>query len=217
MTLTVPRLELWSELSCVSGAHRFAVGGFISAWSAGETTLSEDGQEQFTYTIPLSAEASGIVREGQVTRIWRSDADFDEWLVRKVDKKRDAGGHVDVVCGPVSYRLAEHGLVPEWQTTDPRGLPQLDVGVSGMTLHDLFQTYLVDNPKVSAVLPWLRVGSIASALSAVTIDLDWQASSAQALVNAAVAQAEAVTGLPFIWRLVRNASASYDITVLAVT
>jgi hypothetical protein len=212
-TLTVPRLELWSDLGCIAGADRLDVAGFISEWSAAESTDSDDGEESTTYSIPLTAEAANVVREGHVTRLWRSDTDYEEWLVRKVSKRRDTGGRVDVVCGPVSYRLAEHGFVPEWQITDPAGDPLLDVGVAGLTLTELFQTYLIDNPKVRARLPFLGLGPIAPT---VEINLEWSHASAQAVINAAVAKAQQVANVPYLFRLVRNANVSYDITVSEV-
>ncbi len=215
MTLTIPRLELHTDLGCVAGAARLATGGFIRNWHDAQITKAEDSDESFPYSIPLAEEAAGIVRERHVTRAWWSDTRYEEWEVRKVAKRLDAGGHVDVVCGPVSYRLAEHGYVPDIVTSS-RGKPLLDAGFSKLTLADAFQAYLVDNTKVSSVLPWLRVGSIASAVAATEISLNWSFASAQFVINAAVEQAQLVAGVPLIWRLVRNANVSYDITVLTV-
>lgn len=215
-TRAIPRIELWNDLGCISGAHRFATGGVVRQWSAAQSTVSETGQESFSYTIPLVAEAAGVVREGQVSRAWRSDTDYDEWLVRKVAKTRDQGGRVDVECGPVSYRLAESGPVPDI-VTPTRESPLLAGGFSGLTFGQFVTNYLVTNAPVIAVLPFLGLGTIAAAAASVTFDLEWDTLSAQALINAALAQLEAAAQLPFIWRLVRNGSVSYDITVFAVT
>lgn len=216
MTLTIPRLELHTDLGCVAGSQRLATGGFIRNWHSAQTTKAEDSDESFPYSIPLTEEAASVVRERHVTRVWWSDTRIEEWEVRKVAKRLDNGGHVDVSCAPISYRLAEHGYVPDIVTSS-RGKPLLDAGFAKLTLADAFQAYLVDNAPVAAVLPWLRVGSIASAVSATKISLNWSFASAQFVINAAVEQAQLVAGIPLIWRLVRNANVSYDITVLTVS
>src|SRR5690348_3826826 len=107
MTRAIPRPELWDGLACNGGA-RLTRGGFVWPWLSGTTTVSESGDESLPLAIPLSAEAAAVVAEGHVLQLWRSDTDFEEWIVRKVAKKRDQGGVVTATCGPVSYLLAEH-------------------------------------------------------------------------------------------------------------
>lgn len=216
MTLVVPRLELWGDLECNSG-KRLSTGGFIDSWFNGDITTSEEGEESFTYDIPIPSEAASVVSEGQVTRAWWSGSRYEEWLVRKVTKRRDTAGIMEVKCGPVSYRLAEHGFVQEWQVTPQNGKPILDVGLSKVTLHDVFQTYLVDNPFVTAVIPYLQIGSIPSEIASVTFDLSWSFATAQAVINDAVTAAQTALGKPYIWRFIRNSNTSYDITLYAAT
>ena len=212
MTRAIPRLELWSGLACNGGA-RLSTAGFIKNWIDAETTNAEQGEESFPFVLPLTSEAAAIVRETHVVRIWRSDSDWDEWIVRKVAKKRDLGGRVTVTCGPVSYLLAEAmEFVAEWQVTDPGGDPLIEFGASG-TPTDLLQTYLIDNPKVSARLGFLGLGTIApTAEVSVTVSND----SPQSFINKVIAQSQIVEGAPFLFSLERNGSTSYDITVSAI-
>lgn len=210
MTRTIPRLELWSGLACNGGA-RLATAGFVWPWMSGTTTESEDSEESFTYDIPLTAEAALIVAENHVTRLWRSDTDYDEWIVRKVVKSRGEGGKVSVTCGPVSYLLAEHGFVAEWQTTDPLGDPLIEFNASG-TITDLWQTYLIDNPKVNTLLPPLTLGTITPT---VEVSVPVSLMSGQKFINATLDAAAAVAGVPYRFALVRDGSTSYDLTAVA--
>lgn len=211
MTRAIPRLELWDGLACNSGA-RLGTGGFVKNWITAETTNAEQGEESFPFMLPLTAEAAQVVKEMHVVRIWRSDTDWDEWIVRKVAKKRDLGGRVTVTCGPLSYLLAEHGFVAEWQVTDPAGDPLIEFQASG-TPTDLLQTYLIDNPKVAARLPFLALGTIApTAEVSVSIAND----SARSFINKVIEQSQIVEGTPFLFQFPRNGSTSYDITVRAI-
>jgi len=208
MTRAIPRPELYTALGC-NGGVRLSTGGFVWPWHTAESTEAEDAEQSLVYTMPPSADAAQVVKEGHVTRLWRSDTDYEEWIVRKVTKRRARGGLVTVTCGPVSYLLAEHGFVPEWQTTDPAGDPLLEVSATG-TLTDLWQTYVLDNPKVNARLPFLGLGTI---VPTVEVAVSWSFATAKQFIDLTIAAAEAKAGVPYRFSLERNGSTSYDLTV----
>jgi hypothetical protein len=216
MTLAVPRLETWLKLGCLSGAKRRSTGGFIAKWYQSQSVKSEDGEESFTVSIPLTAEAAGVVMVGDVGRIWRSDTLVEEWLVRKIAKRRDQAGHVDVTCGPISYRLADCEWVPDPSgATSFTGQPRFEWGLAGTTLANCLTAGLVTNAPIAARLPELAVGSIASQASSVTFDIDFSFVTPQALINQAVTAAQTACGVPLVWRYQRNASTNYQVVVLA--
>lgn len=208
------RLEIWDKLKADSGVRLAFVDGGDNAPYAMASTKSLVGQESLTFSIPSDCTAAAFVKEARIARVWRSDSDFDEWIINTITRRRDKGGKLDIGCVPVSYQLSTCGIVPEWQVTPADKLPILDVGVVQLSLTDLFTTYLVNNPTVNAVLPWLRVGAIDSSA---LIDLSWTAASPRAVIEAAVSAAEIADGVPYDFTLVRNGTASYDLTVTAVS
>ena len=210
----VARLEIWSDVACNSGTRLAFADGGDNAPYAMSSTKSLVGQESLAFSIPVDCDAAAFVKEARVARVWRSDTDFDEWIINTVTLRRDGGGKMDVTCVPVSYRLSTCGLVPEWQVTPSDKLPILDVGVVQLSLSTLFTTYLVNNPTVNAVLPYLAVGTIGSSA---LIDLSWTSASPRAVIEAAVSAAEIADGVPYDFTLVRNGTTSYDITITAVT
>jgi hypothetical protein len=155
--LGTARCELFTTLGCASGT-RIAAGGFVPV-SVASSTESLEGDESATLTIPGTAEAASIVRERQTIRLWRSDSDYEEWIVGPVSRTRNQGAHVDVTCRPPLYLLGEVGLVPDIVASSD-GLPRLDGGVSGLTPTQIITNYITTNPPIMAILPWLSVGTI---------------------------------------------------------
>jgi hypothetical protein len=155
--LGTARAELWTTLGCASGA-RISSGGFVPA-SVMTSTESLEGDESATITIPGSAAAASIVRERQVIRLWRSDTDYEEWIVGPVSRTRNQGAHVDVSCRPPLYLLGEIGLVPDIVASSD-GLPRLDGGVASLTPTQIITNYITTNAPITAIVPWLSVGTI---------------------------------------------------------
>ena len=210
----IARLEIWDKVAADGGVRLAFVDGGNNAPYAMSSTKSLVGQESLTFSIPTDADAAAYVKEARIARVWRSDSDFDEWPIAQITRRRDKGGKMDVTCVPLSYRLSDCGIVPEWQVTPTDKLPILDVGVVQLSLTSIFTTYLVNNPTVNAVLPWLAVGTIGSSA---LIDLSWTAASPRAVIQAAMEAAQIADGVPYDFTLVRNGTASYDITITAVT
>ena len=211
MTRTVPRLAIASDLLCNNGTILGFLSGLGGQPHVFEDTKSYAGQESSHFTIPASASGTSNLSEGRVAVIWFSDTDYDEWIIGPITKTRGAGAVYDVVCRPITYKLTDCGFVKTDVTTQ-NGKPILDDGVIQTSLMDLFQDKLIDNPNVNTLVPWLDIGTIApSAL----IDLDWANATPQALILAAVDAVQAVAGVPYDYRLVRNGTTSYDITVTA--
>lgn len=216
MTRAVPRLELWTKLPALAGAKRRSMGGFVRDWFDAESTLSEDGDESLTFSTPSTSEAGQVVMLGDATRLWRSDALYEDWTVRKIAKRRDQGGHVDVTCGPASYRLADCQWVPDPSgATSSTGQPRFEWGLAQTSLADCLTAGLVTNAPIAAVLPELAVGAIASQAAAVTFDIDVSFVTPQALVNQAVTAAQTACGIPLVWRYQQNGSVNWQIVVLA--
>jgi hypothetical protein len=207
----VPRLGIASDLRCNGGTLLAFLSGVGNGPHVFDDTKSYTGQESLHFTVPSNASGASYIAEGRIALVWFSDTDYDEWIIGPVTKTRGPGAVYDVVCRPITYKLTECGFVKtDIQSQNAR--PVFDDGIFQSSLTDLFQNKLIDNPNVSTLLPWLGLGTITPTA---TIDLDWSNATPQALILSAVDAVQAVAGVPYDYRLVRNGTTSYDITVTA--
>lgn len=212
--MSTPRLQIQDKLRADGGAILGFVAGVDDGPFALDSVESYEGQEALTFSVPVDAAGASLIREARVATVWRSDSDFDEFHIGKIVRTRAAGGTIEVTAKPPIYRLAECGLVPEWQTTNTTGKPLLDVGVASLTAHDILTTYLINNTKINSQIGWLSVGTIDSST---LISVNWSFASPLAVflaVRDALQQADSV---PYDARLVRNGTTSYDLTITAVS
>lgn len=208
----LPRLQIQDKLLADGGVVLGFWAGKDNAPYALETTQSLEGEESAVFDGPSNSAGADLVAEGRVATVWRSDTDFDEYFITKVVRRRARGGTMEVTARPPVYRLAECGLVPEYQTTDPTGEPILTVGVGPLPLSTILTTYLINNTKINGQFPWLAVGSIASSTD---ITIDWSYASPQAVILAGRDALQQADGVPYDYRLVRNGTTSYGITITA--
>jgi len=211
---TAPRLEIWDTLRCNSGTRLAFVGGEDNAPYQIDTTQSYEGEEGITFAIPSNCGAAAFVKEARIATVWRSDSDFDEFFIGKIVRTRGAGGTMVVTAKPPVYRLADVGLVPEWQTTDRTGIPILDVGVAQLSATDILTTYLVNNTKINGQIPWLAVGTIDSAT---LLDVSWSFASPLAVILAVRDAMQEKDAVPYDMRITRNGTTNYQINITAVT
>ncbi len=202
------RLELFSDLAC-NGGERLAEAGFVDVFDF-RSVKSKIGPESLSFSFSREEEAAAVIRENLVARVWRSDAEWEEWTVGAFTIKSGFGATVDVTCDPIIQRLATCGLVEEWQTTPLDGRPQLTVGVAGLSARDILQTYLVDNPQIRAQLPWLRIGQVDPE---VLLSVSWSWRPPLGVANAVLDALAAVDEVCDV-TLTRNGVASYDLNII---
>jgi hypothetical protein len=202
----IARLEIWDKLECDGGVRlAFArnITSAISSWSL-------EGDEKLRFSLPSKSNAAAAISDLRIARCWRADDDYDEWLIAPTDTTRARGGTVSVTCWPINYLLSIRGLVPEWQITDPKGQPLLDVGVTQLTIEEILQTYIVDNTRINADMPWLSLGTIEPTT---LVDVSWSGATRRALINACL-DALAAKGELAEFRLRRDGTSGYLIDIL---
>lgn len=207
-----PRLEIWDTLRCNSGVRLGFVEGDDNGAFVLDTVQSLEGEESCTFSIPSDSDAASLIAEARVVTVWRSDSDFDEFFLSKIVRRRARGGVMEITARPPVYRLAECGLVPEYQVTDPTGEPILTLGTGPLSASTILTTYLIDNTKINGQFPWLAVGTIDSSTA---ITVDWSYASPQALILAVRDALQAADGTPYDYRLVRNGTTNYQIQITA--
>lgn len=205
---TGPRFEGWTNLEC-NGGTRWPVGGFLTV-SEAVSIDSLDPKTPLRIAIPGNSESVAYLRQRQIIRVWHSDSDFEEHPIAQWITNHGRGGRVEITCEPLLFRLGDSGLVDEWQTDPIDGKPQLDVGVVGQTLEEIIQTYAIDHPRVSALLPWLTIGTIEPTT---LIDLSWSSASLLAVIRGGIDALEAL-GVLCELQLRRVSNTSYAIDVL---
>lgn len=205
----VPSLELFTNIAALSGVG-IPVGMSVDAdtWIVNE---SEDGPESMTFSTPRLSDAGLHVAEGQVARVRRDDNDYDEWPVAGITIRRGTDAMTSVTCRPLLYRLAECGLVTDWLRNPVDGLPALDWGVSQLTVREILQTYVIDNPDLNTVIPWLQLGTIDPEDVLIDLEVSWV--SVLELVKACVAQLE-TKGRFCVIRLRRVDDTHYELDIL---
>lgn len=205
----VPSLELFTNIAALGGVG-IPVGMSVDAdtWSV---TESEESPESMTFSTPRLSDSGLSVREGQVARVRRSDSDYDEWPVAGITIRRGEDAMTTVTCRPLLYRLAECGLVTDWLRNPADGLPALDWGVTQLTTREILQTYVIDNPDLNAVIPWLALGTIDPEDVLIDLDVSWV--SVLELVKACVAALEAKNEFCVI-RLSRDGDTGYLLDIL---
>lgn len=214
---TLPRLAIYDGFASASGALIARADGEDNGPFEFSDTRSEDNAERMAFAVPAGSDIAAAVQEARVVRV-EYDADvptnYDEWIIAKIAQRQErAGARMTVECVAPVDALTSCGPV-ETDVDAFDGMPVLSDGVAGSTLADLFQSKLVDNTALAAVLPFtLAVGSIDALFASLTIDLEWDTSTPAAIIAAAVHAAEQKAQRAAVWDLVRNGAASYDITV----
>ncbi len=207
------RLELWTNLASKSGA-RLSTGGFVRDVSTMNSVRSIDPAtiETLSFSVPKTSEAAGVISEGQVARLWRSDSDFDEYDIGQYTITRGEGAVLAVTARAPYMRLAECGLVSQPGVTPLDGLPVFEFGAIG-TPQELVEQYLTDRDPaddLSDQLTWLGSGNY-DPTTIVTLDVSYW--SVLQFINAIIDQLANAKVLAERW-FRRNGSTNYLVDIL---
>ncbi len=213
MTRTIPRLAIATDLRCNAGTLLGYLAGEGNTPHTFDDTRAFQGQESLHFAIAASAANASLIQEGRIAQVWWSDTVYDEWIIGPITKTRGKGSVYDVQCRPISYRLTDCGFV-KTDIVPSDNKPVLDDGVAQTSVTALLTDKIINNPNVNTLLPWLALGTITPTA---LIDLDWSNATPQAIILAAVDAVQSAASISYDYRLVRNGSTSYDITITAAT
>jgi hypothetical protein len=106
MASGVPILSLWTDLQAAGGTRV----GYLRLWSNGKTTLREDGDDRFTFTLDRTDGLIASVLVGYAVRAEYLDAEVEEWIIERTTD-RWPSDTLDVECAGARVWLAERVLI----------------------------------------------------------------------------------------------------------